>query len=273
VNPGQRFVIDETVLKLYPKLSAIITPSTGSNHIKKEVCQQRDIRVYTLLDDRVTLNSISASAEFTFLLLLNTLRRLDVAQQEVSEGRWREREDMLRGHELYGKQVGLVGLGRIGQRLARWCTAFDARVAYYDPYVKNPAYACWPLEKIFSDSDAVCVCCLLTPETKGMIDQSLLQRLKPGASFINTSRGEVLCERDLVQVLRKRTDLRVALDVLTGEVTDTHLTSPLIEMHQRGQIIISPHIAGATFESQTKAAIGALNLLKFHQAGLDIPSV
>lgn len=264
VNPGQRFVIGVQELGLFPALSAIITPSTGSNHIDKKACQAKGVTVYTLLDDRQGLNTISASAEFTFLLLLNTLRRLDVAIQEVAAGRWRENEEILRGQELNGRKVGLVGMGRIGQRLAKWCSAFDAKVSYCDPYVTSSDYPQRSLEQIFSDSDIVCICCALTLETTGMIDRSLLQRLKSNACFINTSRGEVLREEDLVEVLKERHDIKVALDVLSAEVTGGQFKSALIEMHKQGRVVVSPHIAGATVESQSKAAAIALNLLRRH---------
>ena len=266
VNPGQRFVIDDEVLGLYPNLSVLVTPSTGTNHIDVAACARRGIPVYSLLDDREALNTISASAEFTFLILLNTLRRLDVAVQEVSARRWRDREDLMRGRELGGKKIGLVGFGRIGHRLARYCTAFEAEVVYHDPYVKDQEFQACPLEELFSQCDVICSCCTLSPETIGMINRSLLMRLKEGACLINTSRGEVINEEDLVAVLKTRPDLRVGLDVLAGEVTDTHLTSPLLEMHDRGQIVITPHIAGATVESQTKAATIALGLLRRHLA-------
>lgn len=266
MNPGQRFVIENAVLDLYPDLNVLVTPSTGTNHIDTAACAGRGIPVYSLLDDREALNAISASAEFTFLLLLNTLRRLDLAMQEVSARRWRQREDLMRGHELSGKKVGLVGFGRIGRRLARYCTAFEAEVVYHDPYVKGQEFQAFPLEELFSQCDVVCICCSLSPETTGLVNRSLLMRLKEGACLINTSRGEVINEQDLVAVLKPRPDLRVGLDVLAGEVTDTHLTSPLLEMHDRGQIVITPHIAGATVESQTKAARIALGLLRRHLA-------
>lgn len=262
MNPGQNFVIDDSILDFYPNLKILSTPSTGSNHINRIDCEQRNIEVFCLLDDREILNSISASAEFTFLLLLNSMRRLDFSLPEVSEGRWRAREDDLRGHELSGKNVGIIGLGRIGSRMARYCRAFDASVAYYDPYVHNPDIPNWSLEDIFSKSDAVCTCCSLTEETTGMINYDLLKRLNAGASYINTSRGEVINETDLVRVLSERPDIKVGLDVLAGEVTNTHHASPLIEFHRNGQIVITPHIAGATIESQSKAAIGALRLLQ-----------
>jgi D-3-phosphoglycerate dehydrogenase len=264
VNPGQRFIIDDGILDQYLSLSVIVTPSTGSNHIDRPAAAARNIAVYSLLDDREGLNQITASAEFSFLLLLNTLRRLDFAVQEVNAGRWRHREDDLRGHELHGKSVGIIGLGRIGGRLARYSTAFEAKVFYYDPYVDSDLYPKMAIEDIFAICDVVCISCSLTSETTGMINARLLNRLKPRACLVNTSRGEVLNESDLIALLRERDDISVGLDVLTGEVTDTHLQSPLVELHRQGRITITPHIAGATLESQSKAAMVALNLLQHH---------
>ena len=264
MNPGQMFVIDEDVLNLYPKLEVLITPSTGSDHIDVQACARRELPVYSLREDREGLGQITASAEFTFLLLLNVLRRPDIGMREVSARRWRTREDALRGHELGEKQVGIVGFGRIGQRLAQYCKAFDARVAYHDPYVKDSVYPPWSLEEIFEHSDTVCICCALTAETRGMIDRKLLMRLKPGAALVNTSRGEVIIEADLVDVLGARPDLRIGLDVLAGEATGSQISSPLLELHDRGQVVITPHIAGATVESQQKAARIALGLLRRH---------
>ena len=264
VNPGQDFTVDPEILDRMPRLEVLVTPSTGRNHIQVEACRSRGVTVLSLLDDRPTLDTISASAEFTFLLLLNALRRLDFAVSEVREGRWREREDDLRGVELQGKRVGIVGFGRIGQRIARYCTAFDARVSYHDPHVTELHVDGKNLERIFSDSDVVCVCCALTVETTGMVGYELLRRLRPGAVLVNTSRGEVLVEKDLVRLLGERDDVRVGLDVLSGEASGAHRTSALIALHREGRIVVTPHVAGATVESQTKAAKAALNLLRRH---------
>jgi D-3-phosphoglycerate dehydrogenase len=268
MNPGQNFVIDHSIIELLPNLAVLVTPSTGCNHINLDDCKSLGIAVYSLLDDREALNRISASAEFSFLLLLNTLRRLDRGVQEVTARRWREREDEMRGLELQDKLVGIVGLGRIGRRLARYCTAFDAEVVYYDPYVQDSTYhRADSLVKLFEECDVICISCTLSTQTSGMIDSSFLRRLKHGAALINTSRGEIINESDLVEVLKVRPDLRVSLDVLAGEVSGTHNASPLIALHNKGQIVITPHIAGATVESQKKAALTALNLLKKHLDG------
>ena len=99
-NPGQHFVIDEQVLGLFPALRVIATPSTGQNHIDVEACRRKGIAVFSLLDEREALDSITASAEFTLLLLLNSLRRLALAVVEVSEARWRRRACSVRGRVL-----------------------------------------------------------------------------------------------------------------------------------------------------------------------------
>lgn len=261
-NPGQNFVIDAEVLKLFPSLQVISTPSTGTNHIDVAACNERGVSVFGLMDNRPRLDSIAASSEFTFLLLLNALRRFDVAVGEASAGRWRAREDEMRGNELEGKHVGLVGLGRNGKRMARYCNAFDATVSYHDPYVESDELESWSIERLFSDSDAVVLCFALNAETKSMIGRDLFERMKTGAVLVNTSRGEVIVENELASFVRERPDVRVALDVLAGEVTNEHHDSPLLALHREGKLIVTPHIAGATFESQNKAALGALELLE-----------
>jgi lactate dehydrogenase-like 2-hydroxyacid dehydrogenase len=95
-----------------------------------------------------------------------------------------------------------------------------------------------------------------------MINYELLSKLKPKACLINSSRGEVLNEEDLLRLLQERPDIRVGLDVLAGEVLNKHNSSPLMSIHDEGRIVITPHIVGATVESQSKAALIALGLMQ-----------
>lgn len=265
-NPGQHFVVDDAILDRFPRLELVSTPSTGTNHLDLEACANRGIRVFSLLDDRNALEGISASAEYTFLMLLNGLRRLDLGMQEVREGRWRSREDRLRGRELQGKTVGLVGLGRIGRKLAAYCRPFGCDVLYYDPYVTPPADgspARVPeLEALWEGSDVIVICCQLTVETRSMIRGDLIERARLGALIVNTSRGEIVDENELCDVLRRRDDLTFCADVVTGEVEDRHEDSPLMDLFRSGRIVLTPHIAGATTESQEKAAVITLHLLE-----------
>ena len=262
VNPGQNFVVDDEILTRFPSLSILVTPSTGRNHINIEHCSKKGIKVFSLLDDRLGMQTITASAEFTFLLILNTLKRLDVGLAEVSSRRWRKKEDYLRGHELNGKKVGVVGFGRIGKHIFKWCEAFNAKVKYFDPYVNTSKERYESLSDLFYDSDIISINCILSDETFCMIDYALLKKMKKNACLINTSRGEVINQDDLVRILQERNDIRVGLDVLSGETDGTHLDSKLIKFHDEGRIVITPHIAGVTFESQLKAARIALELLK-----------
>lgn len=261
-NPGARFTVDDAILDRFPDLEFLVTPSTGKNHIDVAACEKRGIPVRGLLDIREVLDTIRASAEFTFLHILMALRGPRLAFDEVSAGRWRQNEDGMRGSELIGKRVGIVGLGRIGGLVARWSTSFDAEVQYHDPYVDDTRYAKVGLKELFATSDVVCVSCVLTDETRGVIDESLLRSLKKGAVLVNTSRGEMIDQKALEDLLAERDDLRVGIDVLIGEVTASQFASPLFDLHKQGRINLTPHIAGATVESQTKAAVGAFRLLE-----------
>ena len=265
-NPGQHFVIDSDVLARFPALVAISTPSTGTNHIDRATCMKHGVSVYSLLDDRRTLEDISASAEFTFLHVLNALRRIDVAIGAVRAGEWRDDEDRFRGRELQGRRVGLVGIGRIGTRLARYFGAFGCAVSAYDPHRDCPegVRPIPSLEELFEVSDVLVVCCSLTEETAGMIGARLMSALPEGAIFVNTARGEVLREDEVVRLLRDRRDLVLAVDVISGEVDGSFSESPFFVAAPSGTALVTPHIAGATTESQSKAAQAAIGLLRRH---------
>jgi len=263
-NPGQSFLASENVLRHFPNLKVISTPSTGSNHIDIPYFEKRGIAVRSLLHNRPRLEQIRASSEFTLLLLLASLRKIDVAFREVQERRWRHNEDQLRGNEVFGKKIGIVGMGRNGSNLRRWLESMEAEVCYFDPYRESGPGRLESLREIFTQSDIVVLTCVLTDETKGMITREHLVSMKKGAHLINTSRGEIVREKELSEVLNQRPDLSFAADVLTGEVQGQQFESPLYNLCQKGRIILTPHIAGASMESQTKAALGALeNLGKY----------
>ena len=217
--------------------TVIATPSTGDDHIDREALEAHGVKVFTLRDDRAALDEIRASSEFTFLLLLLGLR----GGPQIFGTKHRGEP----GNELYRKLVGIIGFGRIGKNIERWCEAFGADVAIYDPPL---GYFYWGLEHIFRECDAVVICCTLDDETRQMIGRPLLERMKPNAVLVNTSRGEVLVEEDLIAVIGERPDLRVMLDVLEGELEWRHLNSSLWNL-----ATISPHIAGHTLESERKA--------------------
>lgn len=244
IGPSHNF--DKHDMFNLPKLKLVLTASTGTNHIDKESCAASGIDVLSLLDDRDGLNEIRASSEFTFFMLLAALRKLNYLAYNITGLQPYPNYDALRGNELYGKTVGIVGLGRIGSNIYRWVKAFGANVKHiYDPTVTGTT-----LEDVFGDSDVVVISCALNETTIDMIRGSHVRLLKTGGALVNTSRGEVVRENELVEVLRERPDVVYATDVLRGEIKGHHKNSPLLGMTN---VICTPHVAGLTVESNEKA--------------------
>jgi lactate dehydrogenase-like 2-hydroxyacid dehydrogenase len=265
-NPGQNFIIDDAILENFSSLKVISTPSTGTNHISLTDCAKRSVKVFGLMDQRQGLNQISASAEFTFLKILASLRNLRESWSEVSDGRWRHNEDDMRGYEVKEKNYGLVGMGRIGNKIVKYLDSFGAtNIAFYDIAVDQDDLVkaeLATLENVFKTSDVVVICVALNAETKGMVDLNLLSKLKRNAHLINTSRGEIINEADLITVLDSRKDIKFSADVLSGEVESGCLNEQLLLLHKSNRINITPHIAGATYGSQKKAATLAFDIIK-----------
>lgn len=264
-NPGQRFVVTTRILDRFSRLRILATPSTGNNHVDLAACNHRGIVFLSLLDDRDSMERIGASAEFTFLHILNGLRRMDLGINELRGGSWRLNEGLLRGRELQHKRVGLLGFGRIGRRLARYCQTFGAEVAFHDPYVREAPPSIgrmMELDDLWSRSDVIVVCCSLTGETHGMLRGDLIRRAPEGAVIVNTARGEIFNEGELVAALEARPDLTFTADVLSGEVENRQYESPLIELVEKGRVVLTPHMAGATVESQRTAAEAIMGLVE-----------
>jgi len=238
-----------------PKLKVIITASTGTNHIDLDACAKCGIDVLCLLDDREGLSEIRASSEFTLFLMLAALRRLHRLSYIIYNRKWYKDDNVLRGNEIYGKTIGFVGFGRIGQNIYKWTYSMGAKPHYiYDP----PAGYAHTLEDVFQKSDVVVICCALNEQTIDMITGNLVQSMKNGACLVNTARGEIVDEKGLVTALKARPDILYATDVLAGETSNKQHNSPLINVPN---CMFTPHVAGLTNESNEKAFVIANKLL------------
>lgn len=265
-NPGQNFIINTSVLAEFNSLKVISTPSTGTNHISSEDCIRKSVKLFGLMDQRKGLNEISASAEFTFLKILASLRNIRYSWNEVSNLRWRDNENEMRGSEVKEKSFGLIGMGRIGNNIVRYLNAFNAKdIKFYDINVERDELNIATkssLDTIFQGSDVVVVCVALNNETNQLITYNLLSKLSEGAHLINTSRGEIINEEDLLSILKERPDINFSADVLSGEVKNGALNKDILKLHNENRINITPHIAGATHGSQKKAADLAFSILE-----------
>ena len=195
----------------------------------------------------------NAVAEHTIGLLLALARNTCSADATLRAGRPYERGEF-EGIELSGKTLAIIGLGRIGGRVARKAHRLDMRVIAYDPYVapatyEGPAILVETLDELLAAADFVTLHVPLTGETRNMIDASALARLKPSCRLVNTSRGGVIDELALCRALRERTLAGAALDVFAHEpLASNH---PLVDAPNA---LLTPHVSGLTAEAMSNVS-------------------
>jgi D-3-phosphoglycerate dehydrogenase len=180
------------------------------------------------------------------MLLRNTLPGIDWLKGRQWQEGAHDSYLHFKGNELAGKTVGMVGFGAIGQLIARLLQPYPCNIIFFDPYVTeyNKSFHQCSLEEVFSNADIVSVHLPVTAETKGMINGSLLKKMKKDAIFVNTARAVVVKREDLLEVLESRSIRGAILDVFDNEPPDA-LDYRIIDLPH---VIATPHIAGATFE-------------------------
>ena len=235
------------------RLRAVATAATGLDHLDLEAAESRGVAVVSLRGEQEFLRSVPASAEHTWALLMASLRRVPWAFADVQRGGWDR--DRFRGHDLRGMRLGIVGLGRVGSKVARYGNAFEMLVSAYDPYAgegwADGVDRCGSLEELLSSSDVVSVHVPLSPETRGLLNAESLRLLPRGSWLVNTSRGAVVDESSLVDLLEDGHLAGAAIDVLSTEQPDERREeSPALRYARRhDNLLVTPHLAGATFES------------------------
>ena len=192
------------------------------------------------------VNAIS-TAEYTFALMLALVRRVLAGHQDLRRGEW-----MREGHvgmELYGKTLGLVGLGRVGRQVAERALAFGMVVIAYDPYVAEShlnglRIKLVGLDEIFARSDVISLHCAPTPETQHVLDAEAFAQVKPGVWIVNAAHGQAIHERALAEALQEGRVAGAALDVYAQEPP---VGSPLVGLPN---VIHTPHMGDSTAEAQ-----------------------
>ena len=194
------------------------------------------------------VNSISV-AELVFGFMLGHARSISEYDKAVKAGEWPKGK--LRGkQELYGKTLGIVGLGNIGKEVANRAESFGMQIIYFDPYVSHPNYKRMSVEDVFSNANIVTIHVPSMKETNQMIKVNHLFSMKKEALLINTARSSVIANGALEDVLDKRDDLLVALDVMDVEAPGE---KPLSKYNER--ILLTPHIGASTKDAQKRGAI------------------
>jgi D-3-phosphoglycerate dehydrogenase len=253
-----RHRIDAEVLAAAPRLKIIVTPTTGLNHIDLMETHRRGIGVLSLQGEREFLSEVRATAEHTVGLLLALLRRVPVAFEDVRKGHWDR--DQFQGRELCNKTVGIVGYGRLGRIVAKYLKAFDSRILVSDARSAPQSIDCGvsavSLEELLQESDIVTLHVNLSDRTRRFFGKEQFSKMKPGAWFINTARGELIDETVLLDALRSGRLAGAALDVLCDEWSAKMESHPLVDYARgRDNLLITPHIGGCTVESMEKTEI------------------
>jgi len=250
--------VDEALLARMPRLRVVSNMAVGVDNIDLEACRRRGIPVgHTpgVLTDAV--------ADLTLALLLAVARGIFPAAQDAREGRWGLwSPTRWLGADLQGATLGIVGLGGIGQAVARRAVGFGLRIVYTSRTPKPEAEAAFgarrlPLEALLAVSDFVSLHVPLTPETRGLIDEAALRRMKSTAYLINMARGPVVDTEALVRALREGWIAGAALDV-----TDPEPLPPEHPLYRLPNCVIVPHIGSATHATRRRMAeLACANLL------------
>lgn len=239
-----------------PRLRAIGSNTTGHPHIDVEHARSKGIAVVTLKEEREFLDTITPTAELAWGLLIALTRRMLPAVGSTQQGRWNRRP--FPGCRMLSRMsIGIVGLGRLGFKVAQYALKFGMEVSYYDPHVTSG----YPglrkkasLRELVVGSDVVTVHVPHEKQTEGMFDAEVFGFFRQGAYFVNTSRGELVDHAAFLQALESGRLAGAAVDVFAGEFAPdfeaTFRQHPLWRYAQEhDNLIITPHIGGSTLDA------------------------
>lgn len=253
IFPNTMMLLDKDIIDRATNLKVIATPSTGTDHIDKDYCRKKGVMVQSLTNDLKVLETITSTAEHAFTLTLNIVRNTPWSFDSVRKGEWDYTK--FRGRELQGRVVGIVGYGRLGHMYSRFARGFDMKVLAYDPYkeVTDSWVEQVELDELLLRSEIITLHVHLNDETKFMVDRTWFDRMK-GTYLINTSRGGLIDERDLLTALESGRVRTAGLDVLYGEIEGDVASHPLVAYAKtHNNLMITPHCGGMSYDGQEKA--------------------
>ncbi|MGC8828822.1 MAG: phosphoglycerate dehydrogenase [Verrucomicrobiia bacterium] len=240
--------ITKAVIDAARQLKVVGRAGVGVDNVDVEYATQRGVVVMNTPGG----NTIS-TAELTFSMLLSLARNIPQAHASMKAGEWNRKA--FAGIEVFGKTLGVLGLGRIGSEVAKRAQAFGMKVLGYDPYIsltraKSLQIEMADLDEIYARADFITVHMPLTDETRGMINAETISKMKTGVRIINCARGGIVVENDLCEAIKSGKVAGAALDVY--EVEPLPKDSPL---RQLPQVIMTPHLGASTEEAQDNVGI------------------
>lgn len=254
VNPNRmdyridKFFLEKTGVK------HVCTASTGTNHIDFVP----GVQVYSLTKRLDVTEKISSTAEHALGLTLALVRYIPTGFDAVKQGRWDCSAFV--GRQISEMTAGVIGYGRLGKMYARYMAALGAETCYHDPYVSGGV----DLDELIARSDIISLHVHLTDETRKMVNMAFLDKMKGRPRYlVNTSRGDVVCEGSVAVALWNRDLAGYAADVLSTEQRWNPTDNVLVRAAKSGMnVILTPHVGGATLDGQKIAYNAAVGMLK-----------
>jgi len=243
--------LTKEILEHAKKIKIIARCVVGVDNVDVEFAKSREIFV----TNAPTANLISL-VEHTIGLILSTARRIHESNVSTKSGKWEKNKFV--GLELHKKQLGIIGFGKAGKLLSERLKSFGMKVVFYDPFVSD-----WEgeeqgveLDYLLSSSDVVSVHVIKTPQTENLLSKEKLNLLKPNAILVNTSRGGIVDEEYLVDLVNSNKIFGAALDVFDKEPIEEN--NKILDSN----ILITPHIGASTIEAQLKAGLDTIQNIK-----------
>ncbi len=245
--------ITDDFLKSFPSLKLIVQASTGTDNIDFKVLKKLNIE-FLVAEGESTISVAEQTIMFALSLKKN---HIDISNQ-MKNNIWTKKE--YQGREFYGTNFGIIGLGRIGKRVSLLANQFGANVYAFDPYIDSTDFKnvsathCNSLNELFSNSEMISLHVPLTTETYQMISKTQLLNMQKGAYFINTSRGGIVDESSLYELLQENHLSGAAIDVFENEPYNGVLC-------RLTNVICSPHIAGVTVDALERISLKTIDLM------------
>tara|TARA_Y100001954_G_scaffold40471_1_gene40978 strand:- start:582 stop:1529 length:948 start_codon:yes stop_codon:yes gene_type:complete len=246
--------VTEEILEHAPNLKYVIRAGAGTDNIDKKSCGLKGVKV-----SNTPGANTNAAAEHAIALMFTLLRNTAEAHHSMKNGLWEKSK--FGGLELTGKRIGILGMGRIGQTLAKRLSGFEPQISFYDPFkieISDPQIKqVDKMEEIFQTCDIITMHLPLLEETKNLIDNKFLSLMKKDALLINASRGGIINEEDLAKALKEKKIRGAALDVFSEEPLPEE--SPLRKVPN---LVLTPHLGASTAESQKRVGEMVLDQLE-----------
>ena len=248
--------LSKEIIEKGDNLKIIARCGVGVDNIDVEFAKSQNIKV----TNSPSANLISV-VELTIALIINASRKINLSANHLKEGKWNRKEFI--GMELSGKQLGIVGFGKAGRLVSERMKSFGMTIAFYDPYVKdwNGPEKSLELDELLRTSDVISIHVIKTEETENLISKDKLDLLKKSAILINTSRGGVVDEDYLIELLRLNKLFGAGLDVYSEEPPRNIKDTDAINL------ITTPHIGASTNEAQLKAGLDTVENIQKILAG------